>query len=64
MNSEEFETLVNNENGNLVDNENENLVDEEENGEFGSAEANQDDEMNTECEHSSIDDPRTWKIID
>ncbi|XP_028073013.1 uncharacterized protein LOC114275213 [Camellia sinensis] len=64
LNSEEFETLVNNKNKNLVDNENENLVDEEGNGEFGSAEANQDDEMNTECEHSNIDDPGTWKIID
>ncbi|XP_028070679.1 uncharacterized protein LOC114273117 [Camellia sinensis] len=40
LNSEKFETLVNNENGNLVD--------EEGNGEFGSAEANQDDEINTE----------------
>ncbi|XP_028055972.1 zinc finger MYM-type protein 1-like [Camellia sinensis] len=56
LNSEEFETLVNN--------DNENLVDEEGNGEFGSAEANQDDKMNTECEHSNIDDPGTWKIID
>ena len=36
LNNEEFETLVNNENGNLVD--------EEGNGEFESAEANQDDE--------------------
>ncbi|XP_028074560.1 zinc finger MYM-type protein 5-like [Camellia sinensis] len=61
---EEFETLVNNENENLVDNENENLVEEEGNREFGSAEANQEDEMNTECEHSNIDDPGTWKIID
>ncbi|XP_028066986.1 uncharacterized protein LOC114269834 [Camellia sinensis] len=46
LNSEEFETLVNN--------ENENLVDEEGNGEFGSAEANQDDEMNTEFERGPM----------
>ncbi|KAL7228070.1 hypothetical protein ACSBR1_022861 [Camellia fascicularis] len=54
LNSEEFETLVNNENENLVDNENENLVDEEGNGEFGSAEANQDDEMNTKFERGPV----------
>ncbi|XP_028063866.1 uncharacterized protein LOC114267080 [Camellia sinensis] len=54
LNSEEFETSVNNENENLVDNENENLVDEKGNGEFGSAEANQDDEMNTEFERGPV----------
>ncbi|KAL7175267.1 hypothetical protein ACSBR2_028971 [Camellia fascicularis] len=67
LNNEEFETLVNNEkenlmdnkNENLVNNENENLVDEEGNGEFGSAEVNQDDEMNVECEHSNINDSGT-----
>ncbi|XP_028072634.1 uncharacterized protein LOC114274846 [Camellia sinensis] len=56
LNNEEFETLVNI--------ENENLVDEEGNGKFESAEINQDDEMNTECEHSNIDNPGTWKIVD
>ncbi|KAI8529141.1 hypothetical protein RHMOL_Rhmol12G0203300 [Rhododendron molle] len=44
---------------------NKNLMNEEEgNGNFGSGEANQDEEMNVEGEPLNIDDPSNWKHID
>ncbi|XP_058216911.1 uncharacterized protein LOC131327797 [Rhododendron vialii] len=61
---ENNENLVNEEVESLVNNENENLVNEEGNGSLGSGEANQDEEMNVECEPLNIDDPNNWKNID
>ena len=46
LENDEFETLVNN--------EYENLMDEQGNRDIGSGEANQDDEINVECDHSNI----------
>ncbi|XP_058196966.1 uncharacterized protein LOC131312946 isoform X2 [Rhododendron vialii] len=70
LENKEDEGLVNNENENLVNEEveslvnNENLVNEEGNENLGSGEANQDEEMNVECEPLNIDDPGNWKNID
>ena len=50
MKNDEFEILVTNENENLVD-------EQEGNGDIGSGEANQDDEINVKCNHSNINDP-------
>ena len=50
LKNDEFETLVNNEYENLMD-------EQERNGDIESGEANQDDDINVDCDHSNIDDP-------